>query len=69
MEYCVKGDLNNFVEKQKGKLLEENVIWKIFIEVVLGIDALHKAKFLHRDLKSLNIFLSKDGSARVGDLG
>ena len=29
---------------------------------------MHDAKILHRDLKSANIYLKKDGSAKLGDM-
>jgi NIMA (never in mitosis gene a)-related kinase 1/4/5 len=35
---------------------------------VLGLKALHDAKILHRDLKSANVFLNRDGSAKLGDM-
>jgi NIMA (never in mitosis gene a)-related kinase 1/4/5 len=37
--------------------------------MALGLHYMHKRNFIHRDIKSLNIFLTKDNSARVGDLG
>ena len=30
---------------------------------------LHDRQIVHRDLKSLNIFLSRNGDVRIGDLG
>lgn len=30
---------------------------------------MHAANFIHRDLKTLNIFMAKESSSKVGDLG
>ena len=70
MEYCECGDLNDFIERQKKTkvLLHEKEIWKFFIKITLGLADIHKIKILHRDLKSLNIFLKKENDVRVGDL-
>ena len=71
MEYCDGGDLNDFLnEKRKiGKLLDENLIWQIFIKITIGLADIHKMKILHRDLKTLNIFLKKNLEIKIGDLG
>ena len=71
MEYCECGDLNDFIEKKKSTkhLLHENEIWKFLIKITLGLADIHKNKILHRDLKSLNIFLKQGNDIRVGDLG
>ena len=47
---------------------EESDIWRIFIQLVKGLKSLHDLKILHRDLKSANVFLFNDGSAKLGDL-
>ena len=54
--------------KKKKIYIEEDDIWKIFIQLVKGIKALHDLKILHRDIKSANVFLFKDGRAKLGDL-
>ena len=71
MEYCDNGDLCNYLEEQKKKYkpLKEDLIWKIFIKITLGLATIHKMKILHRDLKTLNIFLKKDMEIKIGDLG
>ena len=71
MEYCDGGDLNDFlIEKKKfGQPLEEPFIWKIFIKITIGLADIHKLKILHRDLKTLNIFLKQNFDIKIGDLG
>ena len=70
MEYADKGDLYQKITQFKkiGCLIEEIDVWKIFIQMTKGLKALHDLKILHRDLKSANIFLFNDGSAKIGDL-
>ena len=70
MEYADSGDLyQKIVEHKKAaKFFEESDIWRIFIQLVKGLKALHDLKILHRDLKSANVFLQSDGSAKLGDL-
>ena len=73
MEYCDGGDLNEFIIKneQTHILLKENVIWNIFLKILIGLSHLHKLKILHRDLKPLNIFLIKNKNLdiKIGDFG
>ena len=68
MEYCDNGDLCNYLSKQKQPL-KEDLIWQMFIKITLGLTAIHKMKVLHRDIKTLNIFLKKDMEIKIGDLG
>ena len=70
MEYADKGDLFQKIThfKRMGYYFDEMDIWKIFIQMTKGLKALHDLKILHRDLKSANIFLFSDGTAKIGDL-
>ena len=71
MEYCDEGDLNDFITKKKNenKLIEEDLIWNIFIKITIGLAHIHKMKILHRDLKTMNIFLKSGFQVKIGDLG
>lgn len=72
MEFCENEDLDNFLQRKKNEgttSLSENTIWKFFIQMYLGVHYLHSKSILHRDLKSLNIFLDKDYNVKIGDLG
>jgi NIMA (never in mitosis gene a)-related kinase len=70
MEFADRGDLyQKIVEHKKSAMFfEETDIWRIFIQLVKGLKALHDLKILHRDLKSANVFLLSDGTAKLGDL-
>lgn len=70
MEFADNGDLyQQIVEhKKRAKFFEETEIWRVFIQLVKGLKALHELKILHRDLKSANVFMFLDGSAKLGDL-
>lgn len=50
-------------------MIPEPLVWKLFIHICLGVEHMHYKNYIHRDLKTLNIFLTKDNIARVGDLG
>ena len=71
MEYCDEGDLNDFITKKKNenKFIEEDLIWNIFIKITIGLAHIHKMKILHRDLKTMNIFLKSGFQVKIGDLG
>ena len=41
----------------------------MFIQLVVALHYLHSQRVLHRDLKSLNVFLSRQMTVKLGDLG
>ncbi len=69
MEFCENGDLGIYMKRQMGKMLSEQKIWKFFLEMSMGIQYLHANKILHRDIKTINMFLTKEDKIKIGDLG
>ena len=50
--------------RKKNKQLGEDEIWRIAYEIALGMEYLHEQQIEHRDLKNLNVFLTKEKSVK-----
>ncbi|XP_011615278.2 serine/threonine-protein kinase Nek9 isoform X1 [Takifugu rubripes] len=69
LEYCNGGNLYDKINQQKGQLFsEEVVIWYLY-QIASAVSHIHKAGILHRDIKTLNIFLTKTDLIKLGDYG
>ena len=70
MEFADDGDAYQKITEchEKKVYMKEKQVWKILIQVTKGLKALHDLNILHRDMKSANVFLYLDGTAKLGDL-
>ena len=71
MEFCIYGDLYSLLHmvKKKKVYVNEEIIWDIAYQCLLGLEYLHSQHIIHRDIKLLNIFMSKNKSVKIGDMG
>ncbi len=68
LEYCSMGDLYEAIRLGRGPLETENVR-EFMLQLISAVEFMHSKGLYHRDIKPENIFLSHDGSMKLGDLG
>ncbi|XP_068173372.1 serine/threonine-protein kinase Nek3 isoform X1 [Antennarius striatus] len=69
MEYCRGGDLLQRIHQQKTEHFCVDDIIRWFAQMCAATQHIHNKWVLHRDLKSKNIFLTDNGTIKVGDFG
>lgn len=71
MSYADGGDLSQRIKEMKGRkeVFPESQILHWFTQVCLAIHHMHEKRIMHRDIKSQNVFLTKEGNVKLGDFG
>ncbi|KAJ5730218.1 uncharacterized protein N7483_004726 [Penicillium malachiteum] len=69
-EFCEEGSLDVFLAQAGLKArLDDFRIWKILLEMTLGLKQIHDEGFIHLDLKPANILVTFEGVLKIGDFG
>lgn len=70
MEYAESGDMQSLINRQKHnrKYFSEKEIWQVAWQLALALLHCHSHDIIHRDVKPLNVLLTKDHQFKLGDL-
>ncbi|KAI9826206.1 MAG: hypothetical protein M1826_006721 [Phylliscum demangeonii] len=69
-EFCEEGSLDLFLAQVGRKArLDDFRIWKILLELSLGLQHIHDRGFIHLDLKPANVLITFEGVLKIADFG
>jgi serine/threonine protein kinase len=71
MEYAEGGDLASMIRsraKERRYFAEDHILF-MFVQLCLALWHVHSQNFMHRDLKTQNIFVAKRNILKLGDFG
>ncbi|GMT04988.1 hypothetical protein PENTCL1PPCAC_27162 [Pristionchus entomophagus] len=68
MEYCARGTLRSMIDR-KSFVDNPKKIWRVFGEILSGLQYIHKQDMIHRDIKPMNILLDSKEHVKIGDFG
>ena len=67
MDVKAGGDLNFHLQERKKFTVEETKYY--LVRVMLGLQDMHDAGWIYRDLKPENLLIGTDGTCSISDLG
>jgi calcium-dependent protein kinase len=71
LEFCKGGELYDVVDEltSSGRTMGEVEARRLFVQIMLGLQHLHKHGVAHRDMSLENVLLLEDGTCKIIDLG
>ncbi|KAL2537985.1 Protein kinase superfamily protein [Forsythia ovata] len=69
VEYLAGGTLKSYLIKNRIKKLPLKVVVRIALDIARGLSYMHSLNIVHRDVKTENMLLDKEGRVKITDFG
>lgn len=71
MEYCERGSLKQEIARRRKEMRPwtNKELRNMYLDLADAMSFLHTQRILHRDIKPDNIFITRDGTVKIGDFG
>jgi hypothetical protein len=68
-QYMDGGSVSDLLERTEGHRLSLEDVLRLGIQICRGLEHVHGHRIVHRDVKPGNVWLTEDGTAKLGDFG
>eukprot|EP00826_Nyctotherus_ovalis_P067056 TRINITY_DN998_c0_g1_i7.p1 TRINITY_DN998_c0_g1~~TRINITY_DN998_c0_g1_i7.p1 ORF type:complete len:533 (-),score=100.80 TRINITY_DN998_c0_g1_i7:22-1620(-) len=65
IEYCSGGTLAEVIQRNRGKVIPENLVVKFMAQMLIGLNYLHANGLTHKNLRPSNILLDSQGNIKI----
>jgi mitogen-activated protein kinase kinase kinase 13 len=69
MEFCPNGSLMQFLREHQDRGIAPRLVVDWAKQIAEGMHYLHAHKIVHRDLKSPNVLIARNGTVKISDFG
>jgi serine/threonine protein kinase len=69
MEFCDGGSLHHLATSSSAGRIPESALRSYLYQALKGLRYLHERGIVHRDIKGLNLLLTREGQCKLGDFG